>query len=514
MQLCARLDNYFGRNASVAASASAAAAPSAAAVDDADVVITWKDDANRSRSATSWSAESPEKSESSGKTLRGPGGINGAAATGALSLLLHVLKARTIATAGHSDTAQSQQGIPIPRGRHMRSAAVKSSGLPHPRYPLSNTHTSQPETPRKPRTSDLITLGSGGPNVAFWPPYLSAPLPQVPSCLPREATTTIELLCKAQAQVSLGPAASQELYKGHRPTKLEPSVLTIKSGNYEQLTDYCRSSQLSVTPLATHPCVDSLPPNRIPNENGEVTEMDGVPLIPDLMPWRLNTKQPDLQAFFEDTLPSETAPRPPPIANLHRSPDDQATESDVLYSQSGCLIPDIDPTRGLYVSGCIFDINGSSVVNSNSDLAPVLYQTSGSCAHAADQVEKDPALDSLLFHGAVKPDSTDPEEIMRSISDLCLTRTMSGGDHRIPIESSTASTMNLPTTNVRDSDLLCPYQAVQGAPGAVDALPKAPDAAPSPFALPAPDVIPMIQPKQPAANTPLSPRPDLLDEDR
>eukprot|EP00798_Chlamydomonas_sp_ICE-L_P031572 gene31572-6764_t len=288
---------------------------------------------------------------------------------------------------------------------------------------------------------------------------------------------------------------------------------------------------------------------------------------------------------------------------MAKPPDCQGTESDVLYSQSGCLIPDIDPTRGLYVSGCIFvqsaDINDRSSPNPNTDF-PVLCHTSGSFAHVADQVESNPAQHSLLFNEATEPFCTDQEEMMSSISDLCLTRTMSGTYPRIPIELSTTRTslvnasesaynsdlefrssmctsshlssmrssnhpvpgpapkfdctawessnlvpasapefqsavrrsskpvpgssprllthsappaMSLLTNGEGAFDLLRPYQAVQGAPGAVDALPKAPDAAPSPFAPPAPGVIPMFQPLQPAASTPLSPSPGLLGVD-
>ena len=100
------------------------------------------------------------------KDSAGPRRSNGAGCTEHLSLLLHVLKAD--ADAGHSDTSSTSKS---PIHAHMRSG----SDLPHPRYPLSNTHTSQPETPRKPRTSDLITLGSGASTLHLAPILCSTP---------------------------------------------------------------------------------------------------------------------------------------------------------------------------------------------------------------------------------------------------------------------------------------------------------------------------------------------------
>eukprot|EP00798_Chlamydomonas_sp_ICE-L_P026331 gene26331-17430_t len=425
------------------------------------------------------------------------------------------------------------------------------------------------------------------------------------SCLPPEAATTIELLCKAQVQASLGLASFQEVNKGLSSTEVEPSVLTAKSANSEQLTECYLLSQTPAKPLTTHTCVGSLPPCRIPNENIEVTGMDVVPSISNPIPLRLNKEQPDLQASSEGTLPSDTEntlPRdtgnsPPSKSKLPCSQESQGRESNVQFSQSGCLIPDIDPMRGLYVSGCIFvqsaDPDGSSSPMSNSDL-PILYQTSASYAHVADQAESDCSpVYSQLFYDASEPFFTDQEETMNTITDLCWTQTMSATHLKMPTEidstslhNDTAHTRDLEfcSSSMRKSsqlsslrksnlrvqvpasrfeytswesikqasesapefqsavrrsinpaqgsspthcsysappatgllattgevfDLLCPYQAGKGALGAVDALPKGPDAVPSSFAPPAHDVIAMFRPLQPAARTPLSPRPGM-----
>eukprot|EP00798_Chlamydomonas_sp_ICE-L_P031577 gene31577-6773_t len=94
------------------------------------------------------------------KDSAGPRRSNGAGCREHLSLLLHVLKAN--ADAGPSANFSTSR-LPI------HACTCTDSKLPHPRYPFSNTHALQPENPRQPRTSDLITLGSDASTVHLAP---------------------------------------------------------------------------------------------------------------------------------------------------------------------------------------------------------------------------------------------------------------------------------------------------------------------------------------------------------
>eukprot|EP00798_Chlamydomonas_sp_ICE-L_P024112 gene24112-9687_t len=287
------------------------------------------------------------------------------------------------------------------------------------------------------------------------------------SCLPCEVKTTIDLLCNAQGNISLELRASHEPYKGCSPTELEPLVLPTKSGNSEQLTEYCPLSQPPVTPLSTHPCVDSLALHVIPNENTELLEMDGVPSIPNPVPSRLNTEQPYLKISNRDFLPSDTEttlPRDPVIcplsmAKLPHSQGYQGTESGVQYSQSGCLTPALDPTWRQHVSVCSFiqPVDPSISPNPNSDV-PVLCHTSGTHAQVADQAE---SLKSLLLHNSTEnttehlscqPLNSEPEPSLSQIPESFSTDqeemiattpdSISGGNLRIHKESTTTSLLN------------------------------------------------------------------------